>query len=131
MGKLETMTHDRNQQDRPGEATMRLPRVRLTVLRMMLVVAVVASILPPAVYLHRVKANLDAYSEWASNTSPNRAPHYIVPYPEAGSWEAFVVAALGFIAPILCFFAVWWPAGLRRGSSRRPFDKVRTPADLP
>jgi hypothetical protein len=61
---------------------MRLPR--MTTRRWMIVVAVVALFLLPAVYLWQIWQNWRAYSAWASN--PTRAIPYHVPYPSAGRW---------------------------------------------
>jgi hypothetical protein len=65
---------------------MPMARVRLTIRRMMVGVAIMALILPPAIYVFRVWQNFKVYSEWASDTSPNRPSSYHVPYPAAGSW---------------------------------------------
>jgi hypothetical protein len=63
---------------------MRIPRVRFTVRRLMIAVAVVAILLPWAIYLWQIYQNWMAYSKWAS--SPNRSMPYRVPYPDAGRW---------------------------------------------
>lgn len=61
---------------------MRLPL--MTTRRWMVVVAVVALLLPPAIYLWRIWQNWTAYSTWASN--PARVGTYHVPYPEEARW---------------------------------------------
>jgi hypothetical protein len=56
----------------------------MTARRWMIVVAVVALLLLPAIYLWRIWQNWKAYSAWASD--PARVGPYHVPYPEEGRW---------------------------------------------
>jgi hypothetical protein len=64
---------------------MRLPRVRFTIRRLMVVVAIVALILTSSIYAYRCiypyYRNWMAYSEWSGDTSPNRPSSWPVPYP--------------------------------------------------
>jgi hypothetical protein len=50
----------------------------------MILVAVVAFLLLPVIYLWQISQKWKAYSAWASN--PARVGPYHVPYPEAGRW---------------------------------------------
>ena len=58
---------------------MRSSRVRFTLRRMMIAVAVVSVLLPPAIYLWRIWQNWRAYSAGASSH-----PYFAIsdPYPE-------------------------------------------------
>jgi hypothetical protein len=60
---------------------MRLPRVRFTVRRMMIAVAVAALTMTSCIYIYRIYGNWRAYAEWAADTSPNRPFRWPVPYP--------------------------------------------------
>jgi hypothetical protein len=60
---------------------MRLPRLRFTMRRMMIAVAIVALILPSAIWFWKGCQNLSAYLEWAGNTIPTRPPTWHAPYP--------------------------------------------------
>jgi hypothetical protein len=85
--------------------------MRFTVQQLMIAVAFVAILLPAAGYLYRINRNLDSYFRWASDTRPNRASTYHVPYPADGNWDMGTI--LGYIGFVLCIAAGWYLLSLR------------------